>query len=68
MELKRTTKTDVILKKGYMQNGDLYDVETGEVIELLDTLEKVYGNQEIKITVTASVSEEVNVDDSTSEE
>lgn len=61
MELKRTTKTDVIIKKCYMQNGDLFDAETGEVIDLLDTIQKVYQDQEIKVTVTASVSEEVNI-------
>ena len=67
MELKRTTKTDVICKKCYMQSGVLYDTESGLPIELLDTIQKVYGDQEVKLTVTASVTEEVDLDSESSE-
>lgn len=62
MEIKKNIKTDIVCKKAYMEEGILYDVETGESIDLLNTIEKVYGQEEIKITVTASKSEEVDID------
>ena len=62
MEIKRTVKTDMVLKNARVLNGNVVD-EDGEIVELIDAIEKIYGDNEFKLTLTRSTSEEVDIED-----
>lgn len=63
MIVKKSTKTDVILKQGRVIDGNIVD-DDGVVVDLVDTILKTYGeDMEFKLTLTRSTSEEIDVED-----
>ena len=63
LEAKKTTKKDILVKKCYLEDGVVYDTEEGTVITLLETIEKEFGSgNDVKITVTATTSEDIEVE------
>ena len=62
MEVKRTIKTDLVLKNARLINGKIID-EDGEVVSLPEAISKIYGEDEFKLTLTRSTSEEVDIED-----
>lgn len=67
VEAKRTIKTDMVIKNARVVNGQVVD-EDGMIIELTDAIAKIYGEDEFKLTLTRSTSEEIDVDDLDDEE
>lgn len=62
MNVKKTTKVDMILKEAKIVDGNIID-ENGEIIDLVDAIQKVYGEDvEFKLTLTRSTSEEIDVE------
>lgn len=62
MNVKKTTKVDMILKEAKIIDGNIID-ENGEIIDLVDAIQKVYGEDvEFKLTLTRSTSEEIDVE------
>lgn len=60
MIIKNTIKKDITVKQAYVdEDKNLIDAETGETIDLVDVIQKIYGENEVKITITASTTEEV---------
>lgn len=62
MEIKRTIKTDMVLKNARVINGNVIN-EDGEIVKLVDAIAKIYGEDEFKLTLTRSTSEEIEVED-----
>ena len=62
MEIKRTIKTDMVLKNARVINGNVVN-EDGEIVKLVDAIAKIYGEDEFKLTLTRSTSEEIEVED-----
>lgn len=63
MIVKKSTKTDVILKQGRVIDGNIVD-DDGVIVDLVDTILKTYGeDMEFKLTLTRSTSEEIDVED-----
>ena len=67
MEIKRTTKTDVAIKTARIEDNLLID-ENGEEINIVEIAKSLYGDGEFKLTLTRSVSEELEIDDFKSDE
>lgn len=61
MEVKRTIKTDMVLKNARVVDGNVID-EEGEIVELIEAISKIYGDNEFKLTLTRSTSEEIDVE------
>ena len=62
MEIKRTIKTDMVLKNAIVINGNVID-EDGEIVDLTDAIFKIYGEDvEFKLTLTRSTSEEIDIE------
>ena len=62
MNVKKTTKVDILLKEAKIVDGNIID-ENGEVIDLISAIQKVYGEDvEFKLTLTRSTSEEIDVE------
>lgn len=60
MIIKNTIKKDITVKQSYVdEDKNLIDAETGETIDLVDVIQKIYGENEVKIAITASTTEEV---------
>ena len=63
MEIKRTIKTDMVLKNARLIDGNVID-DNGEIVELTEAIYKIYGEDvEFKLTLTRSTSEELEIDD-----
>lgn len=68
MDVKRTIKTDMILKNAVLADGEIVD-ENGEIVDIIGAISKIYGeNVEFKLTLTRSTSEELDIDDINDEE
>lgn len=62
MEIKRTIKTDMVLKNARVINGNVVD-EDGEIVDLTEAIFKIYGEDvEFKLTLTRSTSEEIDIE------
>ena len=62
MEIKRTIKTDMVLKNARVINGNVVD-EDGEIVDLTEAIFKIYGEDvEFKLTLTRSTSEELELE------
>lgn len=62
MNVKKTTKVDMLLKEARIVDGEIID-ENGEVVDLIAAIQKVYGEDvEFKLTLTRSTSEEIDVE------
>lgn len=64
MQIKKDKKINVSIKEAYIDGGNLIDVETGEIVNLNDVISKVYGETEVKIAITATSSEEIDLPES----
>lgn len=63
MEIKRTIKTDMVLKNARVINGNVVD-EDGEIVDLTEAIFKIYGEDvEFKLTLTRSTSEELELNE-----
>lgn len=63
MNIKKTVKTDMVIKEAKLFNGKIID-EDGNVIDLIETIEKIYGEEvEFKLTLTRSTSEEIDIEE-----
>lgn len=63
MDIKRTIKTDMVLKNAKVLDGKVID-EDGVVVELVDAISKIYGEDvEFKLTLTRSTSEELEIEE-----
>lgn len=62
MEIKKTIKTDMVIKTARVEDNTLID-ENGEIINLTEVARKLYGDGEFKLTLTRSTSEEVDIED-----
>ena len=62
MDIKRSIKTDVVLKDARLIDGNIID-DSGEVVNLVEVISKIYGEDEFKLTLTRSTSEEVDIDE-----
>ena len=62
MDIKKSIKTDVILKDARLIDGKIID-DSGEVVNLVEVISKIYGEDEFKLTLTRSTSEEVDIDE-----
>lgn len=60
MEIKKTVKYDGKIKDAHFVEGELFDAD-GESIDLLDILEKVYGEREFTISTTTKTEEILDV-------
>ena len=61
MDIKRSIKMDVVLKDARLIDGKIID-DCGEVVNLTEVIQKIYGEDEFKLTLTRSTSEEVDID------
>ncbi len=63
MEIKRTVKTDMIIKTARVEENFLID-ENGEEINVIEVARRLYGDgSEFKLTLTRSTSEEIELSD-----
>lgn len=62
MDIKKSIKTDVVLKQARLVDGKIID-DNGEVVNLTEVIYKIYGEDEFKLTLTRSTSEEVDIDE-----
>jgi hypothetical protein len=62
MDIKKSIKTDVVLKDARLIDGKIID-DSGEVVNLVEVISKIYGEDEFKLTLTRSTSEEVDIDE-----
>ena len=63
MEIKRSVKTDVVIKEARVVENSIID-ENGECIDIASVARKLYGEgEEFKLTLTRSTSEEVDIEE-----
>ena len=62
MDFKKTIKYDGKLKRLHIFDGKFVD-EDGVIIDLVDCLSKVYGEQPFDISTTTKTEESIDVDD-----
>lgn len=62
MELKKTVKFDGKIKGVHIIEGMLID-QDGVTIDILDVLEKAYGEKPFDISTTTKTEEIINLDD-----
>lgn len=63
IKLEKTTKTNLKAKGLQLQNGQVIEIETGEIIDLTNIILNAFGeNNEFDFTVTTSTKEESEVD------
>ena len=62
MEIKKTIKYDGKIKDAHFVDGELFNAEE-EPIDLLEILEKVYGEREFTISTTTKTEEILDVDE-----
>lgn len=68
MKIERCINTKINIKKAFIEMGKLIDEETGEVLNLTDIISKVYGEQEVKIAIASTATEDVDIESEYSEE
>lgn len=63
VNVKRTVKTDMMIKSARLVEGNIID-EDGEVIDLMDTIQKIYGEDtEFKLSLSRTTSEEIDIEE-----
>lgn len=63
MDIKRTVKTDMVLKNARLVEGNVVD-EDGAIVDLTEAIQKIYGEDvEFKLTLTRSTSEELDIEE-----
>lgn len=62
MNVITTKKTDLKLKDVCFSDGHLTD-ENGEVVNLLDVLQAVFGSEQFTLTATVTTKEEHEIDE-----
>ena len=62
MEIKKTVKYNGKIKDAHFVDGELFNAD-GESIDLIEILEKVYGECEFTISTTTKTEELLDVDD-----
>ena len=63
VNVKKTTKTDMMLKNARLVEGQIID-EDGEIVDLMEVIQKVYGQDtEFKLTLSRSTSEELDINE-----
>ena len=68
MEVKRTIKTDMVLKNARVIGDNVVD-EDGEIVDLVEAISRIYGEDvEFKLALTRSTSEEIDINVSEDEE
>lgn len=68
IKLEKTTKTNLKAKGLQLQNGQVIEIETGEIINLNNIILNSFGDSEFDFQVTTSVKEESEIDTGESEE
>ena len=68
IKLEKTTKTNLKAKGLQLQNGQVIEIETGEIINLNNIILNSFGDSEFDFQVTTSVKEESEVDTGEPEE
>ena len=68
MNIKKSSKIDMVLKDAKVINGKIVD-EYGVIVDLPEVFAKIYGEDvEFKLSVTRSTSEEIDIDEINDEE
>jgi len=67
MDIKRSVKTDVVLKDARLVDGIIVD-DNGEQIDIVEVIQKIYGDGEFKLALTRTTSEEIDIDELEDEE
>lgn len=68
MNIKKSSKIDMVLKDAKVINGKIVD-EDGVIVDLPEVFTKIYGEDvEFKLSVTRSTSEEIDIDEINDEE
>lgn len=71
MDIKFTNKRDVVLKSAHLVDGVIVD-DCGEEINIIEVIQKVFGEDDFKLTLTKSTNKDVELgdleDDSVDEE
>lgn len=62
MNIKKSVKMDAVLKDARLINGNIID-DTGEIVDLMDIIKKIYGENEFKLTLSRATSEEVDIEE-----
>ena len=62
MNIKKSVKMDAVLKDARLINGNIID-DTGEIVDLMDIIKKIYGEDEFKLTLSRATSEEVDIEE-----
>lgn len=62
VKLEKTTKTNLKAKGLQFQNGQVVDIESGEILDLNTIISNAFGDSEFDFTVTTSTKEESEVD------
>lgn len=68
IKLEKTTKTNLKAKGLQLQNGEVVEIETGEIINLNNIILNSFGDSEFDFQVTTSTKEESEVDTGEPEE
>lgn len=68
IKLEKTTKTNLKAKGLQIQNNQIVDPETGEVINLINIISNTFGDEAFDFTFTTSTKEESEVDTGEPEE
>ena len=68
IKLEKTTKTNLKAKGLQLQNGQVIEIETGEIINLNNIILNSFGDSEFDFQVTTSTKEESEVDTGEPEE
>lgn len=68
IKLEKTTKTNLKANGLQLQNGQVIEIETGEIINLNNIILNSFGDSEFDFQVTTSVKEESEVDTGEPEE
>lgn len=61
MIIKKDKKLSVTVKEAFVEEGHLIDAETGESLDMADVIGRIFGANEVKIQVTSSTSEEIDL-------
>lgn len=61
IKLEKTTKTVLKAKSLQVENNQIIDPETGEVINIVSMVQNTFGNDTFDFTFTTSVKEESEI-------
>lgn len=62
IKLEKTTKTNLKAKGLQVQNNQIIDSETGEIVNITNMVQNVFGNDVFDFTFTTSTKEESEVE------